>query len=666
MLRDRLLSDCVMTDTPRRTAPGRDAHAPTPLLRRLRHMADSSGIPTVVSELEGAGVLGAAAISLLAPFFGGPPGTAVSTGTGFVWTKTVLSGAEGTSVSLGALGRLKIDSGAISVTLAANWYGPRAEVDILFQLERRPGADAGAEPERLPGRRPGHHAGRIGRPHRLRPLDPRAGRDPAAGVGARVQLPPRARRRHRGVDPDLPPGLLSGTEGIFEWTPEGNKLLVFRKLFDIAFGVQKLFVDLSATNGVADFKSRFADVYTASWKGIGAQRIDVVVPVEDMFFNASAEGFLVDFDGNFTGDFSLAWQNPAGEIIKAIDAEISLRENEPRRGEIGVTVDLNGVKEAADRPAAGRLDRLALHGRDRARRARQAGVRAPQGRSRLRRAGALLGRADLRRARRRRTAARRDGLRARPDRRGDQGRAGQHDPRLRGRGGGRRPLDGHRADRRAALHPRRAGGGDASDALAALGMVFLADRAWDDEDDEEPTSDHAPAATHHASTSTRSSSATSMSASRRRWARGRGHDRPLHPAAGRARASTSARSSACDCRVTDLIDRLLSAVDRTSGSNLIGLFGSTLESAEIQGNLELEFGNLFLRFRHTEAHATAEGPVEAAFDIFPRDRRGARAPPRGALARRHGAADPRHQARAVRGRSSIPRPVTEIKAVRTG
>ena len=83
---------------------------------------------------KGAGVLGGAAIALLAPFLGGPPGSAVSTGTGFVWTKSVLSGAEGTSVSLGALGRLKLDSGAISVTLAANWYGPLPSVDILFQF----------------------------------------------------------------------------------------------------------------------------------------------------------------------------------------------------------------------------------------------------------------------------------------------------------------------------------------------------------------------------------------------------------------------------------------------------------------------------------------------------------------------------------------------------
>jgi hypothetical protein len=115
--------------------------------------------------------------------------------------------------------------------------------------------------------------------------------------------------------------------------------------------VQKLFIDLSATNGVADFRSRFADVYAASWNGIGAQRLDLVVPVEDMFFNASAEGILVDFDGRFTGDFSLSWQNSAGAVIKAIDAEISLRENDPGRGEVGVTLDLDGVKEAADRSA---------------------------------------------------------------------------------------------------------------------------------------------------------------------------------------------------------------------------------------------------------------------------------------------------------------------------
>ena len=151
-----------------------------------------------------------------------------------------------------------------------------------------------------------------------------------------------------------------GTDGIFEWTPEGNKLLVFRKFFDIAFGVQKLFIDLSATNGVADFKSRFADVYTASWKGIGAQRIDVMVPVEDMFFNASAEGFLVDFDGNFTGDFSLAWQNPTGEVDQGDRRrDIAARERAAARRDRrhGRSQRRQGSRRQACRR---RLDRLAL------------------------------------------------------------------------------------------------------------------------------------------------------------------------------------------------------------------------------------------------------------------------------------------------------------------
>ena len=160
------------------------------------------------------------------------------------------------------------------------------------------------------------------------------------GIAASIQT------YHAGLVAAVPRGSSNGR-------PQANKLLVFRKLFDIAFGVTE-----AVHRPVGDERrrrlqvTRFADVYTASWKGIGAQRIDVVVPVEDMFFNASAEGFLVDFDGNFTGDFSLWPGEPGGRGLKAIDAEISLRENVPRRGEIGVTIDLNGVKEAADQPAA--------------------------------------------------------------------------------------------------------------------------------------------------------------------------------------------------------------------------------------------------------------------------------------------------------------------------
>ncbi|HEX2125795.1 MAG TPA: hypothetical protein VHF45_04470 [Thermoleophilaceae bacterium] len=619
-------------------------------------MAEPFEIPTVVSELEGAGVLGGVAIAFLAPFFGGPPGAAVSTGTGFVWTKTVLSGAEGTSVPLGALGRLKLDSGAVSVTLAVNWYGPRAEVDILFQLndgqaltlELNQNVFQVADRVTMPGESGdliGYDRSTLG------PVE-----IPLPALALEFSFRPGLGDGIAASIQTYHPGSSQGSEGIFEWTPEDNKLLVFRKLFDIAFGVQKLFVDLSATNGVADFKSRFADVYTASWKGIGAQRIDVVVPVEDMFFNASAEGFLVDFDGNFTGDFSLSWQNPTGEIIKAIDAEISLRENDPRRGEFGVTVDLNGVKEAADRPTANASTASPSTAEtERANRAKEEfALRKADldfdGQVRFSGAltyGVLAGGTEP----------------ARTVYALDLTGAAIKD----GQGNTIHAFEGAGAVAvlwtvtaliGVPLFIRGAQEEDASDALTALGMIFLAIVVGDEV--EGPTTTHLPRL-----------SSINLNALKLRY---------VHIAAERALAEGEVSRYtqrlvelgldlgavfSMDCRLTDLIDKLLS-VSIEVGSNLIGLFGSTLESAEVKGNLELEFGNLFLRFLHTEAHATAEGPVAAAFDIFPSIDEG--------LARLLEERSPVVTARQIpdiklvpsEGSSAIPRPVTEVKAVRSG
>lgn len=632
------------------------------LVRRF-DMADSNGIPTVVSELEGAGALGLAAISFLAPFFPGTPGTAVSTGTGFVWTKTVLSGAEGTSVSLGALGRLKIDSGAISVTLGASWYGPRPEVDILFQLndgqalslELNQNVFQVADRVIMPG-----DSGDV------------IGYDRSTLGPAEIPLPALALEFSfrpglgSGISASLQtyhPGSSSGPEGVFEWTPEGNKLLVFRKLFDIAFGVQKLFVDLSATNGVADFKSRFADVYTASWKGIGAQRIDLVVPVEDMFFNASAEGFLVDFDGNFTGDFSLSWQNPTGAVVKAIDAEISLRENEPRRGEVGVTIDLNGVKDAADRPAqnASTASPSSAETAQMERAKQEFALRKADldfdGQVRF--SGALtygvLGEGtDL--------VQTVYGL----DLTGAAIKDGQGNTIHAFEGAGAAAvLWTAVALIGVPLFIRSVQEEELAPAVAVpLGMLFLALVGVE------------TATTENEESTTRLPKLTTinLNAIKLRYVHiGVEETVGQEPDATVVHYTQRLVELGLDlgavfgmrCRLIDVINKLLS-LSMNVGSNLIGLFGSTLESARIQGNLEIEFGNLFLRFSHTAAHATPSGPVEASFEVFPAIDEG--------LARLLEERSPVVTARQIpditleesEGASSFPRPVTEIKAVRTG
>jgi hypothetical protein len=619
-------------------------------------VADPLDIPSVVSELESAGLLGGVAIGMLAPFLGGTPGTAVSTSTGFVWTKTLLSGEEGTTVGLGALGRLKLDSGAIGVTLGVNWYGSRPEVDILFQLNDGQALTLQVNESFL------QVADRIAAPGENGPV---IGYDRSTLGPVEIPLPSLALEFSfrpglgDGVAASLQayhPGSGQGADGIFEWTPAADKLLVFRKFFDIAFGVQKLFIDLSATNGVADFKSRFAEVYAASWKGIGAQRIDLVVPVEDKFFNATAEGFLVDFEGRFTGDFSLSFQNPTGKVLKAIDAEISLRENDPRRGEVGVTVDLNGVKDAADTPAAAastaspstaetaRVDRakeeFAL---------RKADLDFD---GQVRFSGALtygvLGEG---------TALEQTVYAL--DLTGASVKDGQGNTIHGFEGAGAvAVLWTVTALIGVPLFIRGAQREDASDALMALGLVFLAIVVGDEVSGSTPT--FLPRLTR-----------LNLNAVKLRYV----HVIAEQTLSGGETSHYTQRLVevgldlgavfSMDCRLTDLIDKLLS-VAITVGSNLVGLFGSALESAEISGNLELEFGNMFLRFRHTEAHRSETGPVEAAFDIFPPIDEG--------LARLLKERSPVITARQIpdiklvasEGGSAIPRPVTEIKAVRVG
>lgn len=621
-------------------------------------MADTIGIPTVVSELEGAGLMGAAAIALLIPFFKDRPGAVASTGTGFVWTKSGLSGAEGESVSLGKLGKLKIGGGAVTATLAANWYGPRPEIDVLFQLndaqalalEVNPNVFQVADKVTLPG-----DDGDI------------IGYDKSTLSALEIALP--AVALEFSFRPGLGEGIaasiqtyqsldFASSEGVYEWTPEGDKLLVFRKFFDIAFGVEKLFVDLSGTNGVADFKSRFADVYNASWKGIGAQRLDIVIPVSNTFINASAEGFLVDFDAAFTGDFSIAWHRPAGETLKAIDAEVSLRENCPRRGEIGVTLDLNGVTKKADEPAKNAST---------ASESSKETARADQAKQEF-----ALRKADL-------------------DLNGQVRFSGGLTYGVIGEGSelertvfgieltGAAIDDGQsnaietfeNEGARAALWTltaligiplfiRGAQNEDATEVATALGLAFLAIIVADE-------------TTGSGTTFLPRLKGVNLNKVKLRYIHigveetiGEGPDAEI------ARYSQHLIELGLDvgmvfemkCRVSALVEKLIS-VALTSGGILADLFGSSVESAELEGNLELEFGNLFLRFLRTEEHRVGGATVDADVEIFPSIDEG--------LSRLLEERSPVITARQIpeikieqEPGSGVARPVVSVKAVRVG
>ncbi|RIK32874.1 MAG: hypothetical protein DCC55_36030, partial [Chloroflexi bacterium] len=96
-------------------------------------MADDFPISHVMTELEDAGWMGLMAAGILAPFLAAPPGAISSTGSGFIWTNTLLTGEEGSSFPLG-IGRLCLNGGPVSVTLGANWYGGAPSVDLLFSV----------------------------------------------------------------------------------------------------------------------------------------------------------------------------------------------------------------------------------------------------------------------------------------------------------------------------------------------------------------------------------------------------------------------------------------------------------------------------------------------------------------------------------------------------
>ncbi|MCB0121503.1 MAG: hypothetical protein KDE58_04625 [Caldilineaceae bacterium] len=304
-------------------------------------MSDDLTIPFLSNELEDAGWLGLAAAGLLAPFVIGAPGALSSTSTGFVWTKTLGSSWSGESFPFG-IGRLKINSGLITTTVGVNWYNGAPEVGLLFTF--LDGASVTLEIDEeyaylatkrtLPDHSViGYEADRstLAIPLPAAALEFTFRKAVDGGVASAV-------RTHGAVAT-----VDEIAHGVFRWSPDPTKVIVLPKLFDIALNVADLFLDLSDGAAVGAFLQQFPEVYTPQWKGFGATQLGLIIPTDqDEFITVTADGFVYEFDGGLSGKCTVEGWSGAKGTVRGLSMGLDIRKNDIVRGEIGLTVDLNG------------------------------------------------------------------------------------------------------------------------------------------------------------------------------------------------------------------------------------------------------------------------------------------------------------------------------------
>lgn len=319
-------------------------------------MIDDMTIPYLSNELEDAGWVGLAAAGLLAPFFIGAPGALSTTDTGFVWTKALGGGWAGESFSLG-VGRLQINSGAVTATVGVNWYNGVPDVGMLFTLMDGASITLDIDEEyaylaprtTLPGDIYGYNA--AGKSTLSIPL-PATALEFSFRMGVSGGIASAIRTHGAVATIDEIAG------GVFRWSPDPNKVIVIPKLFDVALMVSDFFLDFSDGAAVGTFLKQFPEVYNPNWKGFGATNVGLIIPTEDdAFINVGAEGFIYDMEGGFSGKCEAAWAGVSGDV-RGLNMSIDLRQNEVVRGEIGLVVDLNGstdnvTKNVTQTPPAG-------------------------------------------------------------------------------------------------------------------------------------------------------------------------------------------------------------------------------------------------------------------------------------------------------------------------
>ena len=319
-------------------------------------------MPTDVSiakfsnQLEDAGWLGLSAASIVSivGLAEGTPGAYSSTGGGFVWTKTLDTGAGEQRFNFG-IGELVVSGGLLTSTLGVAlaggkpshisvlvtyFAGGQAETDqqgLYLELDRRHCvlADKVKDPA-------GQTIGYTNDNQTVRLPLPSVSLEFNFTLGEGNQIVSSVNFY------DAVHGLARAASGLIELSLP-DKVIVFPSLAGIGFTIDQLFLDLSATEATG-FKAAFPEAYHPSWKGIGAQEISLLIPVDkedNEFVVAGITGFLLDFEGNYSFKASLDYVNDdAGALLRRLRGEVEFRSSELITSELSAVFDL---KQSSDK-----------------------------------------------------------------------------------------------------------------------------------------------------------------------------------------------------------------------------------------------------------------------------------------------------------------------------
>jgi len=308
-------------------------------------------ITEISAELEDAGLLGLSASSFLALFAlaGGNPGTFNTTRRGLVWTKSLQTTAEH-KIPLG-VGTLNVHGARFTCTAGFRFDEKSfTHIDLLFRFFQGDGApsplaiefkegiavlaDAVKVDEQLVGYKNWDQPAILPLPI-VSSLEFSFRRSPERGILSSAQI-------YDGLG-----GMAGAATGLLNLSLD-DKILVLPWFFNVGLTVKDFFLDLSA-NEATDIAKLFPEVYDPSWKGIGAKSVGIFVPIdrdEGQFVAAELEGFLYGFDGRFSARGEIAYTDTDSEhLIKQIQGAIDIRNNEPIRSELAVTMDLRSAAE---------------------------------------------------------------------------------------------------------------------------------------------------------------------------------------------------------------------------------------------------------------------------------------------------------------------------------
>lgn len=308
------------------------------------------------NELEDAGWLGLSAASILTiiGLAEDQPGAYSSTADGFVWTKTLDTSAGEERFNFG-IGELVVSGGLLTGTLGVAFKGGKPSnisVMITFFASGMPGTDLQGmfiELDKrhcvLADRKKDASDRTIGYENDNQTV--RLGL-PAISLEFNFELTADNQILSSVQFYDSVHGLSRAASGLIEISME-DKVIVFPSLAGVGFTIDQLFIDLSATEATS-FKAAFPEAYHPAWKGIGAQEISIIVPVDkddDEFVIGGITGFLLDFEGNYSFKGFLDYVNDdAGALLRRLRGEVEFRNSELITSELSAIFDL---KKSSDK-----------------------------------------------------------------------------------------------------------------------------------------------------------------------------------------------------------------------------------------------------------------------------------------------------------------------------